>query len=744
MFKKSKGFGTAFLISYLGAFLPVMIVSVLVFGYFNANRSVTEQNAYRQRTEQIAAQVQQLYTRYYENSIRLYDRKPQLRPDKMTSPLTNGYGIEVLQDVKLLDDTFDCVFGYYSVEDLLHTSGGSVGSVTFFETSTNCTAISAKDGLKLLASNESGAVFLTRRQNVNGNLYMHFPVNDEDGCISSLNYLVPSQNLADLAITPYATELCYVKLSVGGADAWFTKHADRIIPIAAAESPTNMTPYLEVTANSDDMGLKVTALYSAEAMAQRLRAEQRVYYMMLAGGTMLSVLLSFIFVSHRLKSVRDLEAAIRGEDEEEEPTPPGKKKRRVPHNEFTYIKSLVADSRAAQRAELARYASLLATRNDQLRRQTVTLLFHGLFSTREAVNEMLNPCGIVLHEEFYYIGVLLFDGAPQTMERFSALLCADLYARQMIEGREVLFFLAELPGPDDDCDHRMDMAVRLNHVLAELGAQHVRAAFSRTYAAVGMAGVAFQEAAALAEQLCRDASAFTAPYVCWEQVAAAAGAIQMLNPKTMHAYTEAVRAHRYDDAAKQLHKQLRALTVGGGSPENQRYLRYGLVQPVVDAIRDADLQNGDDLLAEALHIDPSNGASFERALCSVLSQYCRSVVAQGDFSRILDYIRANFTDPELSAEQVADRTGVDKSHLGRLFRAKTGVSYMDYVTNLRMERARLLLADGRLTIREIVQQIGYIDDSSFRRKFRAIHGVPVSEYRDKVRHEKDPVPPKSE
>mgnify|MGYP006991764605 CR=1 FL=1 len=47
-------------------------------------------------------------------------------------------------------------------------------------------------------------------------------------------------------------------------------------------------------------------------------------------------------------------------------------------------------------------ASLLATRNDQLRRQTVTLLFHGLFSTREAVNEMLNPCGIVLHEEFYF------------------------------------------------------------------------------------------------------------------------------------------------------------------------------------------------------------------------------------------------------------------------------------------------------------------------------------------------------
>ena len=69
---------------------------------------------------------------------------------------------------------------------------------------------------------------------------------------------------------------------------------------------------------------------------------------------------------------------------------------------------------------------------------------------------------------------------------------------------------------------------------------------------------------------------------------------------------------------------------------------------------------------------------------------------------------------------------------------------MDYVTNLRMERARLLLADGRLTIREIVQQIGYIDDSSFRRKFRAIHGVPVSEYRDKVRHEKDPDTPKSE
>ena len=117
--------------------------------------------------------------------------------------------------------------------------------------------------------------------------------------------------------------------------------------------------------------------------------------------------------------------------------------------------------------------------------------------------------------------------------------------------------------------------------------------------------------------------------------------------------------------------------------------------------------------------------------------HCRSVVAQSDFSRILDYIRAHFTDPELSAEQVADCTGVDKSHLGRIFRAKVGVSYVDYVTNLRMERARQLLAEGELTIREIVQQIGYIDDSSFRRKFRAIHGVPVSEYRDRIRREKN-------
>lgn len=726
---RKRGLGFPFLISYLGAFLPVLIVSIMVSTYFNSNWRTTERVTYQVRTDQITAQVVQLYTRHYKNSIRFYERKSELRPDRMLSPLTNAYGIEVLADIQLLDENLSCVFGYYSADSLLHTSGGSVSRDTFFATTSDCTSTSVKDGLRLLGSEKSGAVLLNRTKNVNGHLYMHFPVSNEDGCVASINYMVPYQNLADIALTPYATELCAAKLSIGGADAWFVNRGGRMVPAGASEYPTDLTPYLECGGESEEMDLQVEVLFSSEAMNRRLRSEQRVFYLLLAGGTLASVLLSFLFASRRLKDLHDLEAAVRGEE-----VPQRRKRRR---SEFEYIKSLLTDSRAAQHAEVARYSSQLTQRNAQLRRQTAMMVFQGLFADRKAVNELLQPCGILLREDYLYVGGLMFGGAPEIMDQFSTYLCADLFDRKTIEGREVLFFLAELPDPDDDCACRMDMAVQLNHILTELGAQQVRVVLSRTYGTVSMAGVAYQEAAALAERICRDPGAFAAPYVCWDQAAAASGTVQLPDSQAMDVYVAAIRAHRYADAAKQLHKQLRALAVSACSPENRRYLRYCLVQPLVEAVRDAALQNGDDLIAEALHIDPSQEGTFERALCGVLNQYCRSVVAQSDFSRILDYIRAHFTDPELSAEQVADCTGVDKSHLGRIFRAKVGVSYMDYVTNLRMERARQLLAEGELTIREIVQQIGYIDDSSFRRKFRAIHGVPVSEYRDRIRREKN-------
>ena len=93
------------------------------------------------------------------------------------------------------------------------------------------------------------------------------------------------------------------------------------------------------------------------------------------------------------------------------------------------------------------------------------------------------------------------------------------------------------------------------------------------------------------------------------------------------------------------------------------------------------------------------------------------------------FIEANYADSNLSADLVARHIGMNKAYLSRLFKSRTGMSYIDYLTRFRMEKACRLLRETELPMKEIVQMVGYIDDSSFRKKFKAIYGIRVCDYR---------------
>ena len=69
-----------------------------------------------------------------------------------------------------------------------------------------------------------------------------------------------------------------------------------------------------------------------------------------------------------------------------------------------------------------------------------------------------------------------------------------------------------------------------------------------------------------------------------------------------------------------------------------------------------------------------------------------------------------------------------------------GMPYIDYLTQVRMEKACQLLTETDMPIKEIVWQVGYIDDSSFRKKFKARYGIRLSDYRKENRPAEDAEP----
>ncbi|KIL41331.1 hypothetical protein SD70_07710 [Gordoniibacillus kamchatkensis] len=97
--------------------------------------------------------------------------------------------------------------------------------------------------------------------------------------------------------------------------------------------------------------------------------------------------------------------------------------------------------------------------------------------------------------------------------------------------------------------------------------------------------------------------------------------------------------------------------------------------------------------------------------------------------QILDYIEANF-DKEISLGGIADKLQLDPSYVSRLFRQEVSVTFMDYVISLRLEKAKKLLIEGKLPVKQIGAAVGYANQRSFNRIFKKYEGVTPGEYRD--------------
>lgn len=82
-----------------------------------------------------------------------------------------------------------------------------------------------------------------------------------------------------------------------------------------------------------------------------------------------------------------------------------------------------------------------------------------------------------------------------------------------------------------------------------------------------------------------------------------------------------------------------------------------------------------------------------------------------------------------SLQELADEAGLERSYLGRVFRAHIGLSPLAYLAKRRAERAAVLLLTTRLSIAEVGEHVGYADPNYFARRFREAFQTSPSDYR---------------
>lgn len=99
----------------------------------------------------------------------------------------------------------------------------------------------------------------------------------------------------------------------------------------------------------------------------------------------------------------------------------------------------------------------------------------------------------------------------------------------------------------------------------------------------------------------------------------------------------------------------------------------------------------------------------------------------------LEFMQANYADPDIDTDAIARYLGISRDHLRHVFKEETGRTVLDRLTDIRMERAKQLLDEGKHKIYEIAEKVGFRNGQYFSQVFRKSEGLTPLEYMDKRR-----------
>lgn len=96
--------------------------------------------------------------------------------------------------------------------------------------------------------------------------------------------------------------------------------------------------------------------------------------------------------------------------------------------------------------------------------------------------------------------------------------------------------------------------------------------------------------------------------------------------------------------------------------------------------------------------------------------------------RIIEYIHKHYRE-EIMFEEMAKSIGISYSYMRKIVYEQTGKSLIDYINQLRIERAKQLLLESEKTITQIASEVGYYNVRSLNHFFRKFEGVAPSTYK---------------
>jgi two-component system, response regulator YesN len=123
----------------------------------------------------------------------------------------------------------------------------------------------------------------------------------------------------------------------------------------------------------------------------------------------------------------------------------------------------------------------------------------------------------------------------------------------------------------------------------------------------------------------------------------------------------------------------------------------------------------------------------DESLSNLYADLSEELSRRGNFGTFVlmaqNYMERHYREPDLSLEKVSAELELSSGYLSRLMKQEMGLSFVDFLTRLRVQKAVQFMGDPGVKIFEIAEKVGYRDQHYFSRAFKKVLGVPPVEYR---------------
>lgn len=101
-------------------------------------------------------------------------------------------------------------------------------------------------------------------------------------------------------------------------------------------------------------------------------------------------------------------------------------------------------------------------------------------------------------------------------------------------------------------------------------------------------------------------------------------------------------------------------------------------------------------------------------------------------ANVVRHIEEHYDDPNLNVNTIGERFKLKGSYLSKLFKTQTGEGLPDYLNKIRIERAKSMIGDRRLSINDVAKRVGYHEVATFIRVFKKYEGITPGKFKEMV------------